>query len=210
MSPREDDEDLRTEVLLQRWHAGERRALDELIGRDLEWIRARVRARLGNALRLRGETQDYVHDALIEVLRYGPRFVTANRAQFRSLLARIVENVLRDKNDHHAAQRRDLARERPLPTDSVLQLCGGSSPVTRPSEAAMRAEREAWVRLALELLEPDDRKVILLRQHDGLSFAEVGARLGVSENTARMRFQRALPRLAHRAESLAQGGLGEI
>src|SRR5262245_11241046 len=148
-----------TTVLLRRWHAGDEDAVRELLERHLPWIRAHVQRRLGPALRRAGETGDYVQEALLEFLRYGPRFVVSEDHRLRGLLARIVENVLRDEHDRYAARRRARARERPLPSDSVLDLDAACDPVTRPSEVAERREWEAWVRLALELLDPEDREV---------------------------------------------------
>ncbi|MBK8976921.1 MAG: sigma-70 family RNA polymerase sigma factor [Planctomycetes bacterium] len=195
-----------TAILLRRWHAGEQGALQELLQRDLGWIREHVQRRLGGLLRQKGETQDYVQDAMVEVLRYGPRFVMHDRDRFRGLLVRIIENVLRDRHDWFTAKRRAIQRERPLPDDSVIDLDLSLESVTRPSEHAARGERESWVRLALELLPPDDRRVILLRQWDELPFEEIGARLGCSTDAARMRFQRALPKLARKIEELRAGG----
>jgi len=194
-----------TMVLLRRWHGGDRQALDRLVERELPWIRDFVHGRLGQLLRARGETEDYVQEAMLHVLRYGPRFVTDNRDAFRRLLARIVENSVRDMADWHGAERRALRRERPVPSDSVLHLDRPHETVTRPSQEAERKEQEAWVALALELLDPDDRRVILLRQWEGLPFAEVAQRLGLAEDTARMRFRRALPRLARKLEELRTG-----
>ncbi len=202
----DEPENNQTVELLHRWHAGDRGALDTLIERDLPWIRNYVASRLGPLLRARGETQDYVQEAMIEVLRYGPRFVMADKARFRSLLARIIENMLRDKHDWYTAKRRAIQKERPIPSDSILDLDRPRQSVTRPSQAAGRRERESWVRLALEFLDPDDRKVILLRQWDGLSFAEIGERIGLSEDAARMRLKRALPKLAKQVEQLRQDG----
>lgn len=199
--------DERTRELLTRWHAGDRAAIDELIARDLPWITTCVRARLGPLLRGRGETADYVHDALLGVLDYAPRFVTASRRGFRSLVARMIENHLRDAHDHHAAARRTPLRERPVPTDSVLDLDRPAASVTRPGSVAERNERAAWVRLAVETLDRDDRRVVVLREWHGLEFSAIGERLGIATDTARMRFQRALPRLAARLERLRRGEL---
>jgi RNA polymerase sigma-70 factor (ECF subfamily) len=201
MDPSDD-----TRVLLQRWHAGDRQAIEALVARDLEWIRGHVRARLGPLLRARGETMDYVQDAVMNVLHYTPRFVTDNRRHFRALLARILENHLRDAHDHHAAAMRTPARERPVPSDSVLDIDMPQRTVTQPGAAAERHEEEAWVRLALELLDPEDRQVLLLRQWQELEFAAIGERMGSSEDAARMRFQRALPKLAKKLEQLRAGG----
>lgn len=198
-----------TIVLLRRWHAGERAALDRLLEIHLPWIRERVEVRLGPLLRARGASEDYVQDAMLEVLRYSPRFLIEDRAQFRALMARIVENMLGDQNDWFRRKRRDLHRERPLPDDSVLMLDRPRDSVTRPSEHAIRGEQQAWTRLALELLEPDDRKLILLRQWEERPFAEIGREMGITEDAARMRFQRALGRIARKVEELARGRLAD-
>lgn len=197
-----------TRLLLRRWHAGERAAIEQLVARDLPWITQFVRARLGPLLRARGETMDYVQDAVIDVLTYTPRFLTDDRARFRGLIARIVENHLRDAHDHHQAGRRSPARERPLPGDSVVDLDAPVSPATAPDSRAANNEREAWVRLALELLPAEDRAVLLLRQWQGLEFAAIGQRLALTEDAARMRFARALPKLAQKLEQLRGGRIG--
>lgn len=195
-----------TRELLQRWHAGDRAAIEALVTRDLPWIERHVRGRLAGVLRARGETMDYVQDAVIRVLDYTPRFVTDDRGRFRALLARIVENHLRDAHEHHMAACRSPAKEQPLGTDSVLDLDDPARSVTKPSEHAERNEQEAWVRLALELLPVEDRQILLLRQWHEFEFAAIGERLGVSEDAARMRFQRALPKLAAKLEELRGGG----
>ena len=206
--------------LLNRWHQGDRDALAALLQRDLPWIRARVGKRLGPLLRANAETVDYVQDAFVAALQYGPRFVVQDVAQFRALVARIVENTLRDQHDHHAALRRGGAgpagggggaaggvRVEPLPSGSVLALDPRMRSVTRPDEAAAHNELRAWTRLGLELLDPDDRRVILLREFEGLSFAAIGERLGIGETGARMRFTRAIPRLADKVKQLQAGEL---
>lgn len=48
---------------------------------------------------------------------------------------------------------------------------------------------------AMDQLKERDRQVMLLRYFQGLSFAEVGGQLNLTENTARMRAERALDRL---------------
>jgi RNA polymerase sigma-70 factor (ECF subfamily) len=201
-------DEAQTLQLLQRWHHGDESALNAILARDLDWIRARVAERCGEALKGRLETEDLVQEAMVEVLRYGPRFLMAGRDDFRGLMVRIIENVIRGQADHHNALRRQMARERPLPEGSVIALDGAARSVTRPSEAAQRSEREAMVRLALELLDREDREVLLLRQWKELSFAEIGAELGIGENGARMRFNRALPKLARKVDQLRSGSLG--
>lgn len=202
------DEPDHTRELLLRWHAGDGGAIEALLRRDLPWIRDFVSQRLGSLLRGRAETQDYVQDAMLEVLRYCPRFLTGDRIRFRALLARIIENRLRDAHDYHAAACRNPAREL-APSESVLDLDQPCRAPTEPGTAAERREQEAWVRLAIELLEPEDREVLLLREWQGLDFAAIGARLGIGVDAARFRFQRALPRLAAKLGELHAGAAPE-
>jgi RNA polymerase sigma-70 factor (ECF subfamily) len=199
-----------THDLLCRWHKGERQALAQLLERDLPWLRDLIHRRLGPLLKRHGDTVDYVQDAMLEALSYGPKFVVSDLAQFRSLLARIVENMLRDRIEYLTAKKRDLGRQSPLPSGSVLDLDPAARSVTRPSEAADANENQTWVRLAVELLDPDDRKVILLREWHGLSFGDIAAEMGIQENTARMKFTRALPKLAEKLQKLKQGLLPEL
>jgi RNA polymerase sigma-70 factor (ECF subfamily) len=203
--------DVETVALLRRWHDGDGQALEALLERDLPWIEEHVRRRLGPLLRRDNETQDIVQDTLVEVLRYGPRFLLQNHGHFRALLAKIVENELRMEHERMTAKKRDVRRVRPLPSAlSAISLDPALGVPTRPEVAAERSEMQSWMRLALEFLGPDDRQVILLKEWDGLTFAEIGKRLGVAEDAARMRFNRALPKLAKKVEALQGGEIGSL
>ncbi|MEZ5964404.1 MAG: sigma-70 family RNA polymerase sigma factor [Planctomycetota bacterium] len=194
-----------TLTLLQRWHGGDRSALDELLRLNLPWIRGRVRQRLGEGLRHGGDTEDFLHEAVVEVLHYSPRFLIGTAAAFRRLLAQIVENTMRDRHDFFRRVRRSRAAEAPLPDDSVLCLDARARTATSASQFAAKREEEAWLRLALELLEPDDRDIIVRREWQAAPFAAIGDELGIEENAARMRFQRALARLARQVARLRSG-----
>ncbi len=200
-----------TRALLRRWHDGDRASLEELLARDRAFVVDYVRRRAGPELLQRAETDDFVQEAMVQALQYCPRFLISDREQFRGLLARITENILRDHAVSRRRLRRDAERERPVPSDSLLQLDPpAGSEVTRPSEAAQRNDDKAWIRLGLELLPRDDRQVVRLREWDGLSFAEVGDALGIDADAARMRFQRTLPRLARLVMDLRAGRLGAV
>lgn len=194
---------------LARWYAGEPQALDKLIEENHEWVHRVVRARLGEGLRKKLDSMDIVQEAMGEFLRYGPRVRVESEDHFRNLLARIVENVIRDEHDWYHARRRAMSREQRLPAGSVIDL-QRSAALTRPDRAAEKGEHRAEVRLAMELLDPDERRVVLLRQWEGLEFAEVGERLGLTADAARMRFQRALPRLAAKVGEIRAGRLREL
>jgi RNA polymerase sigma factor (sigma-70 family) len=103
-----------------------------------------------------------------------------------------------------------MHRERPLARDTVLEL---DPPVEQVAPADRRLEieeEEARIRFALELLDPDDRHLILRREWDGLDFARIGEELSISPDAARMRFHRALLRLQQRVGELSTGRLSDF
>lgn len=192
--------------LLRRWHGGDQGALAELVEACLPWLRQHVDERLGAFLRERGDADDYLQDALLDFLRDGPRFQVRDERQFRGLLVRVIENTLRDKNDWFRAKRRHLGvGDAALPEGSVLDLHSGLVLTSTPSRGVAREESRAWVRLALELLDPEDRKVILGRDYEQRAFEDIGRELGLSPDAARMRWNRAVARLAQTMHKLRQG-----
>lgn len=198
-----------TPELLRRWHAGDEAALTVLVHAQLPWLRALVERRLGGFLRDRGDPDDYLQEVVLDFLRDGPRFQVQSTAQLRALLARIVENTLRDRNDWYRAKRRFLAGQVSLPTDTVLQLDPALQRGTTPSQGAQRNEVREWVRLGIELLEPEDRKILLAREYEDRSFVEIGAELGMMPNAVRMRWVRAVGRLAELLQELRAGQVGD-
>ncbi len=195
--------------LLNRMHGGDREALGVLLQRNLPAIRAMVRGKLGAALRKKEQTEDIVQQTMVEFLRYGPRFTIENEVVFRALMGKIALNVLRGRADWYQALRRKAARERPL-SDSVIDLEPVDSSVPTPDSDLQRQERDGFVRLALELLEPEDRDVLVLREIEELPFSAIGEQLGISPDAAKMRYYRALPRLAETYRSLQCGGISNL
>ena len=192
-----------TRALLERWRAGDQGAIDLLLQRELPWVRELVARHLGPQLRQRMGESDCVQDAMLDFLKYGVRFVVADRHQLRGLLARIIDNNLRDQGAWWRARRRAADREQPLASQSSLDLAPAEG--TRPSAAAAASEARDWVRLAIELIDPEDRKVIVRRDWDGIEFTELGTELGLSANAARMRWVRAVARLADKVTELRSG-----
>ena len=191
-----------TRSLLERWRQGDQGAVDQLLRLELPFVRELVVRRLGPRLRRELQETDCVQEAMIDFLRYGARFLVNDRHQLRGLMARIIDNNLRDHGAWWGARRRARDREQPLPSRSSLDL---ATPAVRPSTAAANGEAREWVRLALELLEPEDRKLIVRRDWDGVEFAELGAELGMSANATRMRWVRAVGRLGDKVTELRSG-----
>ncbi len=211
MDPQDPTSDADVDVgeCLRRWHAGDGDALERLLQRELPWIRELVQRRMGPFLQRVESGSDLVQEVVLSVLRGGPRFVISDRQQLRAFLARVAENVIRGRHAWITAHRRDQRRDAPFPSrDSVLVLDAGARAVTRPSEAAAADEQRALTWISLRLLDPADRDVIELRDFQELSFEAIGERLALTPDAARMRYNRALPRLAQTLFELRNQQLG--
>lgn len=200
----------KTSLFLKQWHSGDQQGLHELLQRHLPWIYANVHHRMGPVLKKKGETSDYVQDVLIQFMRDSPRFVLSNEASFRALLLKIVECTLRDKHDWYTARRRAVAKERPLPSDTILDLDAEYPRVRTPSKSAAFHEQEAWIRLGMEFLDPEDREILVLRQWDDRPFAEIGKRFGLKANAAWKKHDRAVCRLGEVVSALRSGEMNRI
>ena len=200
-------EPVATVVLLRRWHGGDESALQDLMARDLPWVKEQVARRMGRELRGRADVDDVVQHALLAVFQYGPRFEIEDSEHYRAVLIRIVENTIRKMIRDGRREKRWAGREEPLPSGSVVVLTAG---VTQPASAADRNERRAWLQLGMELLEPADREIVLGRQWEGHAFKDLGEQLGISEEAARKRFDRAVGKLAQLVSRLRAGELRDV
>jgi RNA polymerase sigma-70 factor (ECF subfamily) len=84
----------------------------------------------------------------------------------------------------------------PLPEYEVLETepLNVSKPVS-PEEALEKKQIIDQVRKALDRLDQDEKEIITLKHFQGLTFQEVGVRLGIPENTAKTVFYRTLEKL---------------
>lgn len=122
-------------------------------------------------------------------------------------LFRIARNACLDE-----LRRRQLVRWEPLDRARDSELSEGrptplallSSDVDDPEREALRGERSALVRSALQRLPARYRTCLMLREGEGLSCEEIGQQLGLSSGAVRTTLCRARQRL--RREYLALGG----
>lgn len=196
-------------AFLPNWEQGNDQDLENILRRHLPWVQSFVRHKLGGFRRSMGETGDFVQEAMMQFLKHGPRIHLSNDRQLRALLGKIVENVICDKYAWFMAKRRDMARERPLPPDSTLNLDPPEERQETPSQIVYQHEQEAWTRLGLELLDPRDREAIILHHWESLSFSEMGKLLGISKVAARKRYIQATYRMINRVSALKSGRLDD-
>ncbi len=102
---------------------------------------------------------------------------------FRYWISRVARNCL---IDHYRRTRR---REIPIDDVEAANVKDGRMP--DPLQSLEHAEASAVVRRALRALPAGSRKVIQLREIDGMEYAEMAATLGIPKGTIKSRIHRA-------------------
>jgi RNA polymerase sigma-70 factor (ECF subfamily) len=176
--------------LLDRAKSGSADALNQLYERCSGRLLAFIRLRLGRDLRSRLESRDILQATLLKSLEHMGDLKADETRSVMAWLARIAEHEIRDCADFHHRQRRDAAQETALDDDAPLPALTRSA-LSRVI-LGQQAER---LEEALESLSPAHREIILLRKFEELSFAEIGQRLGKSEDACRMLLARAMTAL---------------
>ena len=133
--------------------------------------------------------EDAVQEALLRVVRWADRYRPS--MPLDNWFYAIVRNVCRDMLRRRARQAR-----------AISAVAAGQPTQIDPPDPAT-----ADVRQFLNRLGPEARTALTLRVVDGLSFREVAAAVGISEEAAKKRAQRALRRLRdlYRAADAAGG-----
>jgi RNA polymerase sigma-70 factor (ECF subfamily) len=147
---------------------GDRGALNRLLAD----ARPRLLAVALRIVRDRDEAEDVVQEALLKVCRSLARF--EGRSSFSTWLHRITVNAALDRLRRGSARRDRVAagvqgqtdEERPqAPLDMVDEQT--------PERLVSRRETGAFVRGALERLQPIHREVLVLREFDGESYRDL-------------------------------------
>jgi RNA polymerase sigma-70 factor (ECF subfamily) len=205
-----------TDRLLQRAAGGDQAGWGVLLTQHEERLRRMIAFRLDQRLQGRIDASDVIQEVYLEAFTHLADYVRDPAMPFFLWLRGIAGNKLRELHRHHlGTHMRDAGREvslyrgtLPETTSAALaaQLLGH---LTRPSEAAIRAEVKIRLQEALNSMDALDREVLALRHFEQLTTAEAAQVLGIKEKAAGKRYLRALKRLKDMLASMP-GGLGGL
>jgi RNA polymerase sigma-70 factor (ECF subfamily) len=153
---------LSDEALMLEFQRGSHPALEELFARYREPLFGFFRRRLQS----RERAEDLAQETFLAVIRAKARYEA--RAAVRTYLYGIAMKLV-------MAERR---KQFPV-------MAGGAQVVDDGTEAGL------WVREALGKLEGQDRELVMLREYEQLSYAEIAELLGIPVGTVRSRLFRA-------------------
>lgn len=153
------------EVLMLEFRGGSQQAFEQLFARYRGPLYGFFRRRLNGDQR----AEDLTQETFIAVIQSSARY--EQRALFRTYLYSIAMNLL-------AAERRKQFRDSPP---------GEIAPEPASSDASDAA---LWIRQALAKLDDSEREILMLREYEQLSYAEIAELLNLPVNTVRSRLFR--------------------
>lgn len=161
------------EALILDFQQGSREALEELFARYREPLYGFFWRRLMD----RERAEDLTQETFVAVIRSTERYEP--RASVRTYLYGIALKLLLAEH-----RRRKI----------YVELQDSQSYESKQIESAL------WVRKALELLEPIEREILMLREYEQLSYQEIGGLLRIPVNTVRSRLFRSRVALKRQLE----------
>ena len=193
--------DPKTQQLVALAKDGDRSALNQLYTVYGERIRWLIRLRMGKELHSKLESMDLAQDVLIQALQGMGDFTYENEGDFIRWLSRIAENAFRDNLDKLYAGKRDIRKEVQFDNDGSTvagEYVGPHEPIQATTPSMILSKREDLARLekAIDKLKPEYREVIVLAKIEGLSYHQIGDRLGKTVGAVKMLVSRATVALA--------------
>ena len=195
------------EQLIETARGGDAPALGVLLGKYENYLQLLARLQVGRRLQGKVDPGDLVQDTFLEAHRHFSGFRGTSEGEIaawlRQILAGRAANMVRHfigTKGRNVRLERDLAAE----IDQSSRCLDGAlvAGTSSPSQQAVRRETSVLLADALARLPEDYRETVILRQIEELSFSEVAARLGRSEDSVQKLWVRGLAKLR---EELGRG-----
>ena len=188
--------------MFQAARAGSSEALGRLLEEYQNYLLLVAQREIGDDLRAKAGASDVVQETFLEAQRDFHRFEGATPAEFRGWLRRLLlNNMANVARRYTGTGKRDPRREVVLNRDDStvgMQLTGADP---TPSRILVAEEEQRELLKAINRLPGHYRDAILFRHRDGMSYAEIGERLGRTPEAVRKLWARAVELLQELLES---------
>ena len=198
--------------LLKQARRGSRSALARVMLWCAPLVRDRAGVKLRNAPGAEPDPSDVAQDVItVATAKFG-EFKGENRRTLLGWLYAILDNRIKQLTRHRRTRLLNAidldSTEKPIAGEQVFVDSG-----TSPSEQVSRKEECDFLVRAASWCREEDMTLITMRLHEELSYAEIGARLDITEVTARQRYSRAIRQVREARTLLAlmsQRGLSAL
>jgi len=198
--------------LIAAARCGDPRALGDLLTAVRNYLVAIAARRLPAGTAAHLAPSDIAQETALEIQRAFGGFTGSTApellAWIRSILVHNVSDAVRKSRSYDRVIATAAARSAATPDDDNAEMRRSPTAPPRPTEAsAIRRDEARLVERVLATLSDDAREVVRLRYWEGLTFPDIGKRVGRSENAVRKAWYRAIARLQdeiHRSRREAQ------
>jgi len=194
--------DDQTDTLLDGARAGDSDAVNKLLEKHRRSVRRLVEMRLDRKVQQRVDVSDVVQDVLVEASGRLQKYLDDPVMAFHLWIRQIAwDRIIDTYRRHRVSAKRNMDREQPIAVPSgsnqssmelAVQL---RDPGLTPAAAATQREIAGQVEAVIELLNEQDREIILMRHYEHLSNLEIAEVLKLNPPAASMRYLRALRHL---------------
>jgi len=162
---------------------------------------------MGREIRSKLDSMDLVQDAFVSALENLGDFTYRDEGDFLRWMSKIAENRIRDNVKKLRADKRNIRKEvslRNRVSTTQGSLVGAPGPVVTTTPSVIFSKREELSKLdkAIDELRPEYREAIILKKIEGLSYKEIGNRLGKSTDAVGMLVSRAMISLINAFERI--------
>jgi RNA polymerase sigma-70 factor (ECF subfamily) len=210
--------DSETQSLIVSAKLGNEGAINNLFAQYQSRILRIVRLRLHSGLRqkLRLQSMDVVQEVFVYAFQHLKDFEPKSQGHFLNWLAKKVEHYICDRLDYVGRSKREapageisMNQEAEPSTDTSQRKLQIKDDGTTPSQFAVKQEREQLIDSLLDLLDLEQKELIIKRDLEELTFAEMGELLGKTEDAARKQYCRAFKKLIELSEEKLKPVLAE-
>lgn len=195
-----------TKQLVEQARTGDAATLGQLLEPYRRYLKLLARVQIGQRVQGKADESDLVQETFLDAHRNIASFRGETEAELmewlRAILAAKLVNLLRR---YLGTKQRNVTLEQEIgdgfDRSTAMLGAGLVSPESSPSQRASRHEEAVRLANALAELPPDYREAIVLRNIEGLPFAEVANRMGKTVNSVEKLWLRGLAALRKQLES---------
>ena len=181
--------------LMERVRSGSPEAWAEVVRDYVPALKCIARRKLPHLFRRKMGDSDLVQETLLIASQQFTLFVGRTTVEFAHWLEGILNRVAEHAREKFSrTAKRNIARE--VPFERAAATVRLPADYETPDRIAERKERSRFVTRAMEQLSPLHRSVMEMHYDGKLSFAEIGQRIGRSEQATRALLRRACHRMA--------------